>query len=195
MRYEEIDPIKDVALSLPDFEFFLAFNLRDELFAKRVQPDSVDRIMGKQGDDWEILMRIIYQPLGQVHPQKTGKRTLTIICMRAGGINTTPEAERAAREYWARPDAELQKLPHPASSYDDAYMMRRWLIDDLRRVSALPETEQPAERSAATSSLKVNTLNVYMPGSQTVNQSGRVNINSGEDTTVDGDVTGKDNIK
>lgn len=141
MRYEEIDPIKGVTLSLPDFESFLAFNLQDELFARRVQPDSVDRILGKHGAEWEILMRITYWLLGRIHPRKVGKRTLTIICVRVGDINTSPEAEQAAREYWARPNADLLTLPHQWSSYDDAYRMRRCLIEDLRRVGALTKIE------------------------------------------------------
>jgi hypothetical protein len=35
-------------------------------------------------------------------------------------------------------------------------------------------------------------ITVFLPGSQQVNQSGSVNINSGQDVQVDGDVVGRD---
>jgi len=54
------------------------------------------------------------------------------------------------------------------------------------------QPKQPAESGAASSSMTVDTLNVFMPGAQQVNQSGEVNLNSAGDTNVGGDAIGGD---
>ena len=66
----------------------------------------------------------------------------------------------------------------------------RSLRDDLLLRLERAETPQPAARGASSSSMTVE--NLFMPGSQQVNQSGEVNINSGDNTTVGGDIIGRD---
>lgn len=128
MYGKQIDPIVGVELDPIGFISFLDNDLRTEL-----------RTLETEKYNWAILLTPEGGKLGEIRLLPLTNGTCTIICKCADMFDLTPESHLAAREYWAQPDAELINLPHQWNSYDHAYMMRRWLIEDLRKAGALAD--------------------------------------------------------
>lgn len=125
----EIDPIGVVELDPIGFKAFLDFELRAELIAFEVLEHN-----------WAVFLDQGDTRLGEITLRLRTDGTCAIMCECSEMmINLTQVSHRNAREYWARPDAELINLPHEWSSYDHAYMMRNWLMEDLRKAGVLAD--------------------------------------------------------
>lgn len=126
---ERVDPVLVVELDPIGFEAFLNFELRSELTA-----------FEKEKWNWAIFLDQGSRSLGEIYLTPSIDGTCTIACRCSETkINITREAHILAYEYWAQPDAELINLPHEWSSYDHAYMMRNWLMEDLRKAGVLAD--------------------------------------------------------
>lgn len=125
----EIDPIGVVELDPIGFDAFLNFELRAELHVHEVMHHN-----------WVVFLDQGDTRLGEIKLWTRPAGTCAIMCECSEMmINLTQVSHRNAHEYWARPDAELINLPHEWSSYDHAYMMRNWLMEDLRKAGVLAD--------------------------------------------------------